>query len=169
MKQRIAKLDGHIRKCFDLLLVAHTQYAILRPMMSDQKLLDRIDHENKNAGFDTIRFALYWNVVQELVKIVADEDCRVPSIYNFRKHFEDPQVKTFLKEKFSVWPSSAKDSYSDEFKKFLMQSDEKDENARRDLFDLLYDKVMKESAELLNSQTLLGMKIFATNSSHIMN
>lgn len=152
------KLDSHIRKCFDLFLVAHTQYAILRPMMSNQKLLDRIGRENKNAGFDTIRFALYWNVIEELVKIVADEDCRVPSIYNFRRHFEDPRVKAALKEQFSLRPSSPKDSYPDELKKFLRQSDEEDEKQRRQLFDSLYDKVMKESAELLNSSALQGMK-----------
>jgi hypothetical protein len=111
MQRRIAKLDVHIRKCFDLLMAAHAQYAILHPMMSDQNLLDRIGRENKNTGFDTIRFALYWNLVQELVKIVADEADRVPSIYNFRRHFEDAQVKSLLKEKFSMWPSSAKDSY----------------------------------------------------------
>ena len=158
MKQRIAKLDGHIRKCFDLLMAAHAQYAILRPMMNDQRLLDRIGRANKNTGFDTIRFALYWSLVQELVKIVADEDCRVPSIYNFRRHFEDPQVKVALKEKFSAWPSSAEDSYPDEVKKFLRQSDEEDEKKRRQLFDSLYEKVLKESAELLNSSALKGMK-----------
>jgi hypothetical protein len=63
MQQRIAKLDGHIRKCFDLLLVVHTQYAILRPMLDNQKLLDQIGRGNKNKGFDTIRFTLYWSLV----------------------------------------------------------------------------------------------------------
>ncbi|MGA2854383.1 MAG: hypothetical protein ABSE90_09680 [Verrucomicrobiota bacterium] len=157
-KERIAKLDAHVRKCFDLLLVAHKQYANLRPMMGDQKLLDRIGRENKNRGFDTIRFTLYWNLVQELVKIVADDDGRVPSIHNFRKHFEDGQVKGFLKEKFSVWPSLVKDTYHGELKKVLKQSDKQDENERRQLFDSRYDKVMKESEELLNSPALASMK-----------
>jgi hypothetical protein len=89
---------------------------------------------------------------------VADHDCRVPSILNFRKHFADKGVKEFLKEKFSVWPSSAKDSYPDELKKFWKQTDLQDENDRRQLFDSRYDKVMKESEELLNCSALASMK-----------
>jgi len=167
-KEQAAKLDGHIRKCFDLLLGAHTKYAILRPMLDNQKLLDRIGRENKIAGFDTIRFTLYWNLVQELVKIVADDDCRVPSIYKFRKYFEDVKIKEFLKKKFSERPSSAKDSYSDERKKFWKQIDEQDEEERKQLFDLRYGRVMKESEELLNSKALANMagirdKILAHN------
>ena len=130
LKQQIAKLDAHVRKCFDLLLVAHTHYAILRPMLGNKKLLDRIGRENKNAGFDTIRFTLYWNLVQDLVKIVADKGDDVPSIHNFRKHFADTQVKEFLRVKFSVWPSFVKDSFPDELKNIGKQTDERDPRGR---------------------------------------
>jgi len=159
IQQRIVKLDGHIRKCFDLLVVAHTQHAILQPMLGNQKLLDKIGREGKVRGFDSIRFTLYWSLVQSLVNIVADDDCRVPSILNFRKHFADAQVKELLKENFSVWPSSiTKDSYADELKDFLKQTDKQEEDERRQIFDSRYDKVMKQSEELLNSTALVSMK-----------
>jgi len=55
LQQRIDKLCAQIEKLLDRLLVAHTVYATLRPMMVDNKLLDRIFREKKGAGFDTIR------------------------------------------------------------------------------------------------------------------
>lgn len=139
-------------------MAAHAQYAILRPMMCDQKLLMQIGHSDKKIGFDTIRFALYWNLVQQLVMIVADEGDRVPSIHNFRRHFEDSQVKRLLKEKFSVWPSPASDSCPDELAMLLKREEQEDEKKRRALFDFLYDKVMKESTALLDCNATLGMK-----------
>ena len=63
MQQRINKIESHTEKLLDLLIGAHTVYAILRPMNVDEKLVARFSRENRGAGFDTIRHVLYWNLV----------------------------------------------------------------------------------------------------------
>jgi hypothetical protein len=158
MEQRIAKIEAHTEKLLNLLLGAHTVLAILRPMNTDEILIARLSRENRGAGFGTIRHVLYWSLVQELVKIVADADCRVPSIHNLRKHLTDPQVKARLEDKYSVWASSAKESDSPHTKEFWKQRNGRSELERRESFNSTYKRTMQESAELLNSSALAGMK-----------
>ena len=97
MEQRITKIEAHTERLLNLLLGAHTVLAILRPMNIDEELVARLSRENRGAGFGAIRHVLYWNLVQELVKIVADKGDHVPSIHNLRKHLADPPVKAWLR------------------------------------------------------------------------
>ena len=142
----------------DLFIGTHTVYAILRPMNVDEKLVARISRENRGAGFDTIRHVLYWNLIQELVKIVADDDCRVPSIHNLRRQFEDGGVKAVFQKKYSAWGSNTKESDPSDTKEFWKCKSLEHEQSRENEFDSLYDKAMNESAELLSSAALSGMK-----------
>jgi len=158
MEQRITKIEAHTEQLLHLLLEAHTVFAVLRPMNIDEELVARLSRENRGAGFGTIRHVLYWNLVQELVKIVADDDCRVPSIHNLRKHLAVPEVKARLEDKYSVWASSAKESDPPDVKEFRKHINKQRELERREVFNLTYKKAMEESAELLNSTALAGMK-----------
>jgi hypothetical protein len=158
MEQRIAKIQAHIERLKNLLLGAHTIFAILRPMNVDEDLIARLSRENRGAGFETIRHVLYGNLVQELVKIVADDDCRVPSIHNLRRQLEDRRVKAAFQKQYSAWGSPAKDSDTPDVKAFWKQLAEQHEHEGKQRFDALYDKVMKESAELLSSTALAGMQ-----------
>jgi hypothetical protein len=101
---------------------------------------------------------LYWNLVQELVKIVADDDRRVPSIRNLRRHLEDRQVKAAFQTKYSAWGSPAKKSDAPDVRQFWEHRALRREQEGKQTFDLLYDKAMKESTDLLNSHALAGMK-----------
>ena len=158
MQQRITKIESHTEKLLDLLIGTHTVYAILRPMNVDEELFARFSRENRGAGFDTIRHVLYWNLVLELVKIVADDDCRVPSIHNLRNHLADAQVKASFREKYSAWGSAAKESDLPDEKEFLRRLARGHEEEDSRTFDALYEKAMNESAELLGSTPLAHMK-----------
>jgi AbiU2 len=158
MEQRIAKIEAHTEQLRHLLIGAHTVLAILRPMNIDEELVARLSRQNRGAGFGTIRHVQYWNLVQELVKIVADDDCRVPSIHNLRRHLEDVRIKSAFQKKCSAWGSPAKESDTPEVKEFWKLRDLQHEQEGRQMFDALYDKAMKESAELLNSTALASMK-----------
>jgi hypothetical protein len=158
MEQQIAKIEAHTEKLLNLLLGVHTVLAILRPMNIDEKLVARFSRKNKGAGFGTIRHVLYWNVVQELVKIVADDDRRVPSIHNLRGHLEDERVKAAFRKKYSSWGLPAKGSKATTMKESWRGMALLREQESKQMFDLLYEKAMKESAELLNSSALANMK-----------
>lgn len=158
LEQRIAKIQAHTERLRDLLIGAHTVFTILRPMNVDEELVDRHSRENRGAGFDAIRHVLYWNLVQELVKIVADDDCRVPSIHNLRSHLADAQVKAVLQQKYSAWGSPAKESDAPDVKEFWRENSKRREREGRQKFDALYGKAMKESAALLGSTVLEGIK-----------
>ena len=55
MDQRITKIEAHTEQLCNLLLGAHTVFAILRPMNIDDELVARLSRENRGAGFETIR------------------------------------------------------------------------------------------------------------------
>lgn len=105
-----------------------------------------------------IRHVLYWSFVQELVKIVADENCRVPSIHNLRDHLADRQVKTALQKKYSAWGFPAKEADTPDANEFWKSIEMQHELDGQRAFELLYDKAMKDSEELLKSAALASMK-----------
>lgn len=158
MQQRITKIESHAEKLLDLLIGAHTVYAVLRPMNVDEELVARFSRQNRGAGFDTIRHVLYWYLVLELVKIVADKDRRVPSIRNLRNHLGDGQVKAFFKKKNCAWGVPGKESSLPEEREFVRQIAKRHEQEDGQKFDALYEKAMKDSAELLGSTLLACME-----------
>ena len=158
MEQRITKIEAHTENLLNLFLGAHTVLAILRPMNIDQELVSRFSRENRSAGFDAIRHVLYWNLIQELVKIVADKSDHAPSIHNLRTHLAVPEIKARLEDKYSVWASPGKESDPPDVKEFWKHRNEQSELERREVFNSTYKRAMKESAELLDSTALAGMK-----------
>jgi hypothetical protein len=99
MHERIAKLEAEVEALFNLTLRAYARFIILRPMLANQELHDRISKEAKGIGFRRLRDWLYWGLVQELTKICSDKDPRSPSIAALTRKLKDTQLRNQLEEK----------------------------------------------------------------------
>lgn len=95
-KEALEKLT-HFTEHFEILcLRLYSQYLFLRPMMVNDYLVARMGNEGKRYGFERLRELLYWNLIQEIVKLTLDDDDRSPSLKNFLKKFESEYLKSEL-------------------------------------------------------------------------
>ena len=158
LKQRIVRLDGHIRKLRGLVMGAHEIYAILRPMMAHKNLLARISFQKRNGGFLTIRHALYWYLILELVKIVADDDKRVPSILLLREILTDKQVKAYLCNEYSRRTLPTKGFEQVGAAEFWGRFKDQNKNKLKSEFESIYCRAMTESEKLLKSDAIANLR-----------
>jgi hypothetical protein len=70
-------------------------------MLASKKLIDRIELEKKHIVFEQVRMWLYWDFVQELVKICDDSGDRTPSLRRLRDALGDQQTLKTLKDAYS--------------------------------------------------------------------
>jgi len=100
MNEQIGKLEAEVEALFDLTIRAYARFIFLRPMLTDQRLHDRIGKETKAIGFQHLRSWLYWGLVQELTKICSDKDPRSPSIAVVTQKLKDIELRKQLEEKY---------------------------------------------------------------------
>ena len=140
MNEQIAKLQGEVEALFDLILRAHARFILLRPMMSNQDLIDRIAKQAKGVGFRRLRNWLYWALVHELAKICSDNDPRSPSIAKVTRKLKDAELRTQLEAKC------------------LKNNREMGEEPVRASFNEAYEDFQKRAEEMLSSQSVGGYK-----------
>jgi hypothetical protein len=72
-------------------------------MLNNRRLLDRIEREEKGAGFTQLRNWLYWALVLELAKLCHDngKQKRAPSIYAIRKKLSNRAVVKALRDNYA--------------------------------------------------------------------
>ncbi len=99
MNERIAKLEAEVEALFDLTIHAYERFILLRPMLTNQELHERIGKEAKGIGFRQLRSWLYWGLVQELTKICSDNDPRSPSIKTVTRKLKDVRFRKQLEQK----------------------------------------------------------------------
>src|SRR6266487_1809879 len=87
MQEAIVKLESQVEALLSLTVSAFQRFRFLKPMLDNRKLHDRIEKENKGAGFNQLRNWLYWSLVLELAKLCHDngKQKRPPSIYAIRE------------------------------------------------------------------------------------
>lgn len=151
----IAKLETEVESLLGLLVRAYGQFLFLRPMMVNEKLIERISLQEKGVGFRQLLDWLYWGFIQEIVKICLDPDDRTPSIRKLRKALEDESTLQALKEKYSR-RSPPKIEGLDQG--VIQQLQKQDESELRSEFDETYRRFRNRSAELISSHALAGYK-----------
>ena len=101
MDKQIKKLEAEVDALQTLTMRAYGRFIFLRPMLTDQKLHDRINREGKVVSFEQLRYWLYWGLVQELSKICSDSDPRSPSISRMTEKLKDnDHLRKQLEEKY---------------------------------------------------------------------
>lgn len=98
MKQLIEKLSGHTDRLVDVFLAIIRGYAVVAPMMFDERVVAAYGQEAKAMGFQIVRQTLLLGVILDLVKITVDEqDSRIPSIANIISALDDGKVVEYLR------------------------------------------------------------------------
>ncbi len=98
MKDQIAKLVGHTDHLLGCFLGLKQKYAFLLPMLTDEQIIQRHGSGMKIEGFLTIRHALFWGCVQDVVNLSLDEDERTPSITNIMEEVSRDEVRQSLRQ-----------------------------------------------------------------------
>lgn len=122
-------------------------------MMVNDQLNEKFSNEGKHTGFSQLRNWLYWDFIQELVKLCDDSDGRTPSISQLRKALAEPAIRASLKEQFShrTWPPMKGNDPS-----VARYFREREEEELRLCFDETYSRFQRSSAGLLSSNALTG-------------
>jgi len=96
VNEKLNKLDGHIQGLLDSFVGLKTKYAYLDPMLFNSGVCKKYGRKNKGNGFETIRNALFFDCIQDIVKLSFDDDCRTPSLINFIKNIENDPKEELL-------------------------------------------------------------------------
>jgi len=115
------KLKAYTDTLLYLLINAYARLLFLRPMMVNETLISRVDAEGGQQGFQQLRNILYWDFINELVKICDDKGDRTPSIRRLTKDIEDPSLRNLLEEKYMAVRSGFDDEneWKIEYRKIL--------------------------------------------------
>ncbi|HSH40456.1 MAG TPA: hypothetical protein VK993_16915 [Chthoniobacterales bacterium] len=150
---RLAKLRAQSESLQTLLLRAYAKFLFFRPMMVNMKLNDRISAEGRHVGFEQLRNWLYWDFIQELVKICADPDRRAPSIRNINEALANADVLQELRRSYAcrTWPI-----IRPEDREAVRQLEEEDRRTLEVEFDDTFRRFWMNADALLNSEELAG-------------
>ena len=154
-REGIEKLEAQVDSLVTLMMRSYAQFLFLRPMMVNYELIARMGTEGKRSGFEQLRSILYWNFIQELVKICDDQDKRTPSIKRIIDKLDNNSLKKDLEDKYSksALPRIEGEDY-DAWKALRDQ----EENELRVKFRNIFERLKNNSKELLSSTTLSGYK-----------
>jgi hypothetical protein len=149
----IAKLKARVESLQGLLIRAYAKFLFFRPMMVNNQLNERISTEERGAGFSQLRNWLYWDFIQELVKLCNDPDNRTPSIRQLNKALVEPIILASLKEQYSqrTWPVMREEDLQ-----IAQHFQKKEEEELRLEFDETYRRFQDNSTKLLSSDALNG-------------
>ena len=150
---KITRLKAQVEKLQDLLIRAYAKFLFFRPMVVNDQLNERITNEGRHTGFSQLRNWLYWDFIQELVKLCDDSDDRTPSIRQLKKALAESAVLASLKEQFShrTWPAKKGNDPS-----IAQYFQKREEEELRLSFDETYQRFQHNSAQLLSSSALTG-------------
>ena len=98
MEQRVKKLVGHADQLLACFLGLKQKYAFFYPMIADPQVVRRYGSGMKFEGFATIRQALFWDCVQDVVKLSCDRDPRTPSITKIMVEASKNEIRQSLRE-----------------------------------------------------------------------
>lgn len=100
---RARRMAARVDELVGFLLHAYSLAMFLRPMRRNLELIGRFGPP-KRAGFEQLRATLYWNLVLEIMKLIADADWQgrtasVPVV--MRQLRRDRELRTYLLRLYS--------------------------------------------------------------------
>lgn len=101
MKEKINKLEGHIEGLLDCFIALKIKYSFLHPMLFEENVCKIFGAGNKAYGYETIKYALFYDCIQDIVKLSFDKDTRTPSLNNIIESLNKNATIRLLKNNFS--------------------------------------------------------------------
>jgi hypothetical protein len=102
MPTQLKKLEGHASHLLDAFIQLRQRYALLEPMLFDEKVPAVRGSGRQARGFLTLRHSLFLSCAQDIAKLSFDSDKRTPSIRNLMLALDDPNLTLSLCEQFSL-------------------------------------------------------------------
>lgn len=142
MSGQIKQLKAHAEHLLDAFLILRETYAILEPMIFDEKVCHLRGNGKQSRGFLILRNSLYLSCVQDIAKLTLDSDQRSPSIINLVSALKLSNLRDELREEYSNWLVPEYDMETDPaIIKALQKMKVREQQDRRDDFDRLYEEI----------------------------
>lgn len=157
MPQRIEKLEAHAGHLLDAFIQLKERYALLHPMLFDEKVVAEHGARQRARGFAILKHSLFLSCVQDIAKLCLDKADRTPSIRKLVAALEDERVQVELRRRFSVWILPLAESEADPEVREALKRIELDEQAlRQSQFNDLLSRLFESFRKLETSQAMLG-------------
>jgi len=159
IEQQLTKLRGHMDRLFDLAIGAWERAKLLEPMMRDDELNKRIGRERKGAAFSRLRIFLYWDLINEIVKLTSDDSERCPSIRNIVAMLKRPGIREELRAIYSkpITPAFIGGDVLSAADREMILNGDRLELERE--FDNLFQRTVDATELLLSSSTVVAYQV----------
>jgi hypothetical protein len=155
MPSHLEKLEAHASHLLDAFIRLRERYAMLEPMLFQEEVVKLHGSRQKAQGFKILQHSLFLSCAQDIAKLSLDDDKRTPSLCNLVHALTDPNIRTELRERFSVWRIPSKEQESDpEIVAALKRIELREQSERRGQFDELYCELTDAWSTLSTSPAL---------------
>ena len=157
MPTQLEKLQAYAGHLLDDAILLREKYAMLKPMLFDPVVNATWGAKKRARGFQALQKALFLSCAQDVAKIVADKDDRVPSLHNILQPLEADDLRQQLREAFAVWNMHIAND-DPVIAEILKRMELKEEAERRGQFDRLYMELHGSWQALRDSPMLDAFK-----------
>lgn len=157
MPAQIEKLEAHASHLLDAFIGLRERYAILDPMLFNEKVPKQHGSGKQARGFLILRNSLFLSCAQDIAKLSLDTDKRTPSLLNLMSALNDPTLLNSFREKLSIWHTPSIEIETDpEIIEALKRMDLREESERKVQFDELFIQAKNEWTALSTNPILNG-------------
>lgn len=100
MEDRLVKLAGHADRLLDYYLGIREKYAILHPMIFNQKVVGEFGRGARARGYGLIRHVLFCDCAKDIINLCFDTQRNAPSLSTIVSHLQDREVRSALEKRY---------------------------------------------------------------------
>ncbi|WBS04649.1 hypothetical protein OU994_10390 [Pseudoduganella sp. SL102] len=154
---RVAKLDAHASRLLDAFLILRERYAMLHPMLFDERVPAGYGSGQRTWGYQILRHSLFLSCCQDIAKLVMDDYERTPSIRKLVASLVNDDVRSTLKAQFcDVSPAVMRQEPDEGLAALLRDMDAREALERGVEFDRHYSDLVSAWDRLSVSATVKG-------------
>jgi len=113
MPTRLEKLEAHASHMLDIFIGLREKFALLEPMLFDERLVSTKGSGKSHRGFRILRHSLFLACSQDIAKLCFDKDDRTPSIQKIVAALEDASLTAALADRFASYVSPSVEAETD--------------------------------------------------------
>lgn len=153
MEKKIVKIEAYAKCLQEGFVYLRQRFAMLEPMIFDEKFISERSFWDKHVGFHTVRDALIFTCAKDIANICHDGGNRVPSFRSIRRLLSDKNVNIvgMLRENY-IRGKGWTHFLDGELTGYVPNDLER--ISREVEFDTLYTDFVNKSELLLKSKTL---------------
>jgi hypothetical protein len=157
MPTQIEKLEGHCSHLLDAFIQLRERYALLEPMLFDEKVRKGRASGRGARGFQALLNSLFLSCAQDIAKLSFDKSERTPSISKLMAAISDHGLEMTLRDRFAVWYlPPAEDETDPEILEALRRIELREQDERRAQFDEILASARRSWDELSVSGYMRG-------------